>query len=201
MRQIGPHRVTNVSVDSPEIEKLFSDGRQADILYSDPPWGDGNVGMWHTVAERDNPGLKVPRLSHDSLMNRIMDLIDRFVSGHVFIEMGNRWADDLLDRMRRIGLDGLQVIDLVYNGGAKNLPNKLLYGSKVRPVQIDILTGLIGGKCSRQAVALTATRGGIVFDPCCGKGYSAAAALAAGMEFRGNEFNPLRLERTIARLG
>lgn len=42
--------------------------------------------------------------------------------------------------------------------------------------------------------------GGIVLDPCCGKGYSAKAALELGMKFRGNELNSKRLAETIARL-
>lgn len=38
---------------------------------------------------------------------------------------------------------------------------------------------------------------GAVFDPCCGKGYTARAAVAAGMKFRGIELNPKRAAVTI----
>jgi predicted methyltransferase len=38
---------------------------------------------------------------------------------------------------------------------------------------------------------------GAVFDPCCGKGYTARAAVASGMMFRGIELNPKRAAVTV----
>ena len=49
-----------------------------------------------------------------------------------------------------------------------------------------------------RAVRVVLVPGGVVLDPCCGKGFTARAAVAAGMRFRGVELNPARAEVTVA---
>ena len=200
MKQIGPHRVTNLSIDRPQVSDLFNDGAKADILYSDPPWGDGNVKFWATKASKDT-GRPVQAISYDALVTAFFDLIAKHVSGHVFIETGMRWADDMTARMLAIGLHNLETVRLQYRSGGKLYPNVLLFGSFLDGhAGLSKLEGQYGARVARDAIALLAQEGGILFDPCCGMGYSAAAALAHGMQFRGNELNPVRLEKTIARL-
>lgn len=42
IQTIGPHKVTNASVEQPEVDQMLV-GERVSILYSDPPWGDGNL--------------------------------------------------------------------------------------------------------------------------------------------------------------
>lgn len=197
MKQIAAHRVTNLNVVDPGVDELFSDGRKALILYSDPPWGEGNTKYWATMATKMT-GKPHASVGYEALIGRIFDLIGKRVKGHVFIETGLRWEDDTLRRMALVGLRNVERTSLRYGGGLENI---LLFGSFAGGrADLSRLTGKSGAKVAEEAIAPLAVPGEILFDPCCGMGYSARAALLHGMEFRGNELNAKRLEKTIARL-
>ena len=200
MRTIGPHRITNLNVIDPGVEALFDDGRKADVFYSDPPWGDGNVKFWATKAKKDT-GQEFASIKYAEMLDRIYALIGNLVTGHVFMETGLRWLDANVERFKALGLQDIQTVRLLYKGGGKWLENVMIYGS-VHGDGVDIAQfhHRSGQQLVSEAVALVARPGGIVFDPCCGMGYSAQAALNNGMEFRGNELNPVRLQKTIRRL-
>jgi hypothetical protein len=193
---VGPHRVTNLNIIHPGVNELFDDGRKASILYSDPPWGEGNTKYWATMARKT--GQNVETVTYEALIGRIFDLVAKFVSEHVFIETGLRWKNDTLERMARVGLKNIEATDLTYGGGFQNA---LLFGSFVGGVgDLSRVKGMAGGKVAELAIQSLAREGDILFDPCCGMGYSARAALLNGMQFRGNELNAQRLQKTIARL-
>lgn len=198
MKQIGPHRVTALDILDAGVDELFSDGRKAAILYCDPPWGDQHVKFFATQARKDT-GRPFRPISYEALIARLFDLVIRHVSGHVFIEIGLRWEDDMRARMHRIGLRNIERAGVVY--GHKRHDNALLFGSFANGrAALSRVEGMSGATVAREAVAPLAERGGILFDPCCGLGLSAVAALRNGMEFRGNELNPVRLEKTIVKL-
>lgn len=200
IRSFGPHIVSNASVDHPQVDDLFADGRKAKIYYSDPPWGEGNTKYWATMATK-NTGQTIPSIGYEALINRIMGLIKTHVYGQVFIETGLRWEEDTIQRMKAIGLSNIETARLLYNGGGKKLENVIIFGSFDGSVgDLKRVAGMTGQKVAELAVAPFAEPGAILFDGCCGMGYSAAAAIAHGMEFRGNELNAVRLEKTIARL-
>lgn len=202
-QRIGKHRVTNASVESPVVDLLFDDGRKADVLYSDPPWGDGNVGYWATKASKDT-GEPVPRITYEALISRIFGLIRSHVAGYVFIETGFRWEEDTRARMAQAGVREVDSVTLKYRSGSKWLENVLIAGTIGGGMDhVLALTAVAGGHgpaVARECIARTVSPGGIVLDPCCGMGYTAQAAVDAGAEFRGNELNPVRLAKTIRRL-
>jgi hypothetical protein len=198
LKSIGPHRVTSLSVEDPGVAALFDDGRKATILYSDPPWGDANVKYWATMAKKMT-GQAVEPLRYDVLLDSIFDLIARFVTDHVFLETGLRFEEENLSRMQRIGLKNLSRVELVYDHGKQK--NLLLFGSFTGGrADLAAMENWTGMAIPVEAVRQMAVPGGIVFDPCCGMGYSAHAALRNGMEFRGNELNEKRLAKTVERL-
>lgn len=173
-------------------------------MFSDPPWGDGNVGYWATKASKDT-GREVPRISYEALISRVFDLADRYVTGYVFLETGPRWANDVADRMGRLGLLSVESAMLRYRSGSKWLENVIVAGAKpgnapAHLAALDAVRGQHGAMVARECVRRTAAPGSVVFDPCCGMGYTARAALDNGCEFRGNELNEVRLAKTIARL-
>jgi len=73
MLTIGPHKVNCGSLTSPELDSMLA-GERVDILYSDPPWGDGNLAYWQTM-NRKMTGAETPQVKHDELYDRIMGLV------------------------------------------------------------------------------------------------------------------------------
>ena len=192
---IGNHKITCQSIESPEVDAMLS-GEKVRVLYSDPPWGDGNMKYWVTMNKKMT-GKAFSPLSYDQLLTRIEQLIDRYVDGFVFIETGPRWVDQLLQRFERRYF-GVQSVSMKYSG--KHVC-WLVGASTSRaykyPADFQALGKLTGAPVPRTAVGAVSVPNGIVLDPCCGMGYTARAAVAAGMRFRGNEFNAKRLQKTI----
>lgn len=192
---LGPHRVSHASIESPVVDELLT-GDRVRILYSDPPWGDGNMRYWATMNSKMN-GQSFEPLTYERLLARLRELIERYVDGYVFLETGMKWIDQVEAMMHDAGCRMLNRTQLEYKSGAKTLPCMLVAGSKIAGIGPPKLAGpTMGAGVSRWMVAAAAAPGEIVFDPCCGMGYSARAAVAAGMRFRGNEFNEKRLAKT-----
>ena len=102
MLTIGPHKVTCGSLISGELDTMLA-GERVDILYSDPPWGDGNLAYWQTMNKKMT-GSDVPQVKHDQMYDRILDLINRYVQGFVFLETGMRWGEYVQARLAAVGL-------------------------------------------------------------------------------------------------
>lgn len=192
------HRVQCGNILDPDVDYMFSDGRKARVFYCDPPWGDAMMKLFATMATKDT-GIKFDPSGYEALEARMFQLIERHVYGHVFIETGLRWEAGITARMQALGLKSLSSVKLRYGQRGENV---LLYGTFLAgtPVRLSPLAGMKGPPVPVSAIAQCSAPGEIVFDPCCGLGLSARAARLNGMEFRGNELNPKRLDRTIARL-
>lgn len=196
MISIGGHRLLNASIDSPALDDLLQ-GETVRVLYSDPPWGPGNMKYWSTIS-RKMTGVESPNISFGQLLDRLEHLVARYVDGHVFIEMGERWVDDLLKVMSRT-LRNVEVVPTTYRGGKDLYPAALVHGQtagSTTSVRAKALSGLRDGALSIAAVREVAIKDAIVLDPCCGMGYSARAAIANQMRFVGCELNAARLAKT-----
>ncbi len=193
---IGQHKLTCASLTDPVVDSMLARDK-VDVLFSDPPWGDGNLKYWVTMNKKMT-GKEFSALTNDQMYARIGELVERYVTGNVFIETGPRWQEYVEGWMRDLGLRDIRSVGLMYRAGAVLLPNVLVHGAKPngRPFTITP-SDLRGADLSKACIANVAVPGGIVLDPCCGMGYSARAAVAAEMRFRGNEFNSKRLQKTI----
>ena len=200
MLTIGPHKVTCASLTSGELDTMLA-GERVDILYSDPPWGDGNLAYWKTMNKKMT-GADVPQVKHDEMYDRLLELIATYVHGHVFIETGLRWGDYVIQRFLNAGMVDVASYPLRYTSGSKLMENMLVcatIGTNYKREWITFTPSPYrGAELVRRVVGSVAVPGGIVLDPCCGMGYTARAAVAAGMHFRGNELNQARLDKTIA---
>jgi hypothetical protein len=184
---IGPHRL-RVGSATDDLSVLVD--RQPHVLYSDPPWGDGNMRYWETM-HRKMTGVEVGHVQWRALMESIAHLA--FLAKHVFIEMGPRWADELAEILVARGVPNVNIhYGVVY--GSKNWPLPVIYAGQPYTFAPDFPTK--GYSVPRQAIRSVATPGGLLIDPCCGNGYSARAAIEAGMVFHGNELNAKRAEKT-----
>lgn len=174
---------------------------KADIFYSDPPWGEGNLRYWQTMNHKQTG--ETPReVNFEKFLATIVSQAKRFTQGFVCIEYGVRWADQLKDTAAAYGLHHCDTVAVRYRSGSKILPLHLhvFHVERYQPVDLSDVAGSIGYETVIKTMKKFQKAGGIVLDPCCGKGYSAKAALELGMKFRGNELNSKRLAETIARL-
>ncbi len=196
---IGPHKVNCGSLVSGEVDQMLA-GETVAVFYSDPPWGDGNLAYWKTMAKKMT-GQDLAQVNHDQMYDRIMELIAKHVRGWVFVETGLRWRDYVVQRFLNGNLGAIATFRLQYGSGAKLYDNVLVCGSTVPANPLSDAfnpSGLRGAKLVQYVVGSVARSGGLVLDPCCGMGYTAKAAVAAGMRFAGNELNQARLDKTIA---
>ena len=207
VRAIGPHRVVHGPIQDPRLDRVLAalPGR-AQILYSDPPWGDGNLRYWTTIAHRHD-GLREPDtapLSYEALLLRLREIVDRYVHGFVMIETGIQWVDDVV-RVVYGGLSVPFILPVKYRSGSKWLRNALLIGRNdggaVTRAAWEPLRDGTGLALVRAAVRIAGAGTGYrVLDPCCGMGYTARAAAEAGATFIGNELNAARLDKTVRAL-
>ena len=186
---IGPHRVLCGDVTRGAIARLMGDER-ADVVYCDPPWGPGLLCTFMRAAGVESVAWSIflDRFAESVATHRVPD-------GPIFLEMGLAWVDDLRMACDAHGIRLDRQWGVHYGSGSSLRPSALLYGGPPLPPSFDP-SGLRGAALPRACVMAVGRPGGIVLDPCCGKGYSARAAVAARMAFRGVEIGPLRLKET-----
>ena len=207
---IGPHRVRLGDVTTGIADLMGGD--TADLLYSDPPWGAGNIKYWATM-NRKMTGRVVEPAPLDTFLSAIFGIAQRYARRYVLIEYGVRWRDEIQNRGKAAGLTPRGVIDIRYRGTSKGdglLPLDLhvftVGAQPIPPGYADGVRGSHGFDGVKRAFGplariVTADRpGAIGLDPCCGMGYTAEACKTFGLAFRGNELNEKRLGKTIARL-
>lgn len=192
--EIGPHKLSCSSIESSTVDQMLQ-GTKAKLIYSDPPWGDGNLKYWVTMNKKMT-GKEFTPLSYDQLLARIYELIDNYVDGHIMIETGLRWSEKLQEDLAKRYFHVREIM-LRYDG---NRDNPLIYASTSPDIN---WTGtpecLVGAKSVKELVGAVTEKGDIVIDPCCGMGWTAQACIDNGVVFRGNEFNAKRLQKTINR--
>jgi len=198
---IGVHRVAVGDVQRGAVRE-FMRGERAAIVYSDPPWGEGNLRYWRTHAK-------------DTSRPMWSEFVEEWTSsvsaalipgGAMFVEMGLRWADSFSDSLASVGRPVTARWTTLYGPPSKLLPVALLYSGPTLRDAFDpspLRGPTLPRECVREAAhamrldALPSEFRGAVFDPCCGKGYTARAAVASGMMFRGIELNPKRAAVTV----
>ena len=197
--QIGPHRVRHGSVmDS--LDELMG-AEKADLIYSDPPWGQGNVKYWQTINKKMT-GSEPVDIDFDEFLGRLFEVYRKYAKNLVLIEYGKRWHDQFLGLADRSGFKCLGEVEMVYD--SKNLPLDFFVLAKT-PIALPkgYFEGIYhtkGMASLRASVPSLLHSGNLVLDPCCGMGYTAQISVDNNAIFRGNELNEARLEKTKARL-
>lgn len=205
--QHGIHRVQHGDVTK-GIAQLMQNDR-AHIMYSDPPWGEGNIKYWATQNKKMAGDVNEPAPLAEFL-GAVFGIAAAYVTDYLLIEYGQRWAGEIQTRGVAAGFQPRGIIKLLYRSGGKLLPLDLhVFTRGAQPIPagyIEAVTNTYGYDTLKHAlhplikqVAAAGVRP-IVLDPCCGMGYTAQAAIDCGAAFRGNELNKVRLAKTIARL-
>jgi hypothetical protein len=193
---IGPHKLNNASLMDPSVDQMLG-MEKVNVLYTDPPWGEGNMKYWVSLAQKQT-GKPFQQTTYADLLARIAGFAARYVDGYVFVETGVKWGDQVMKALEPV-CHKLAIQTMQYRSGAKLLECVLVSGvtDPAYPALSLDVSGLRGAALPKAVVASVATPGGIVFDPCCGMGYTAKAAVNAGMRFRGNEVNRHRMQDTV----
>jgi len=123
IQQFGIHKVTNANVADPIVREMLR-GEVVDILYSDPPWGEGNAKYWATIAKR-HMGQDVRQIPCREILTNIFGLVKRHVRGHVFIEYGCKWQEELMG----LFVSNVRCFHRQYYAGSRLLPCITVYGS------------------------------------------------------------------------
>lgn len=201
LQTFGPHVVRNGNVmDSAGIAQLMG-GEQADIIYSDPPWGDGNLKFWSTHL-RKATGQQMTQPPLADFLNQIFTLARQYSKGIFLVEYGIKWDAQVIELGQKYGFHHLGYSTPVYGKPARPLHLHLFskQARDVSPAYFASLNNTTGFETVRRATEPFKVPGGLVLDMCCGLGYSAKMAIHWGMRFRGNELNSERLKETIKKI-
>lgn len=198
----GPHKIKHGSITLGIADLMGSE--KAPLIYSDPPWGAGNVRYWQTINNKMT-GASPQDLSYADYMQALFSIIRQYASGVVLMEYGQKWADQFIDQAATYGLHHSTTVELLYRSGSRLIPCDLhVFGLGFKPSIPHSfrqeITHTHGYNTLKVAFRHFAQPGKIVLDPCCGMGYTAQAALDHSMVFRGNELNAARLQVTANRL-
>ena len=187
------------------VSDLMS-GELADIVYSDPPWGAGNIKYWQTLNKRQNKiGDDYKRVDTplDDFLQQIFKIAAANSRQWFLCEYGVGWRDEIIEMGKKVGFQHLGIANLKYRSGSKLLPLDLHIFAKQRVAlpdgYLESLRDTHGYKTLQIAVPPLVKQGQVILDPCCGMGYTAQIAIDNGLQFRGNELNRSRLNKTIKR--
>lgn len=199
---IGKHRVQCADVMG-GIDSLMQ-GKQADFVYSDPPWGQGNLKYWQTINKR-HTGREPNEINYAEFLPHYFNMVSKYVKDICVIEYGVSWREDVIKVAYDEGFKSLGVFTSMYQA-SKLLPLDIHVFSKSGNVKIPTE---FEAKCLEFKgihvvkyifSALLPDDAELVLDPMCGMGYTAQATIDYGRTFYGNELNKKRLNKTIERL-
>lgn len=164
------------------------------LVYSDPPWNQGNVNSFRTKA-----GLDRAQHRWEELYQRIAEI------GHV------RGLPVWVEGSRVENRFGARVPELIRGGQTSGYapityyrknPAGLYFSGPAHPALGRLLSEL-AGKDDEQTPALVLRAygsSGCVVDPCAGRGLTSREAQKAGWRSITNELNPVRVSVALSRM-
>lgn len=203
--KIGKHKVQRSDVML-GIDELMGSS-QADFLYSDPPWGQGNLKYWQTINKR-HTGREKTDIDYAKFLPFYFEMAYKHIKDLAVIEYGVGWRGDVVLTSQTAGFTHHGIFTSRYGSAAKLLPldvhiisksgnfnmrDKHYFSKKCYELRGQYLVNFIFDY-------LLPNKAKSVLDPMCGMGYTAQAAINKGLKFYGNELNEKRLQKTIDRL-
>lgn len=159
----------------------------ADLLFIDPPWNQGNLTAFYTKAERDD----YQEFSdfEDALFQSIMAIAPHTCYLEVGFQAVERWGY----RLSRI-YHTMQTWDVFYY---KTHRCHIIRGSNNGTMEYDF-TDIDESKCIYKIAEIE--RYNLIGDLCMGQGLVGLASYAAGKPFVGTELNKRRLAVLLQKL-
>jgi hypothetical protein len=152
-----------------------------DMTYTDPPWGQGALTYYSNKA-----GMPTPDWHY--FLEKLISLVKK-TTGFVYIEMGNRWLDDLKFAIESQQGRILKTWEITYEIKRKATLLCATWNPKIQKAPPLNFTGFDDTVTPFMAVASSTKKGNLVFDPCIGLGTTARAALMYGLKIIGFEVN------------
>jgi hypothetical protein len=166
-------------------------GQAPHVVYCDPPWNNGNAAAFRTKA-----GL--PRkVDFTAFLDALLGVV-RGTLRDVFLEMGFANAGLLVERAERCDGKLVRRWPITYY---RRHPCMLLQlrWNDVGGDPPD-LAGMDDDETPGATLTACTQPGDVIFDPCMGRGLTAATAVATECIFLGMELSPWRMSCTLARL-
>ena len=89
---VGNHRVRHGDIME-GIDSLM-EGQKADFIYSDPPWGQGNITYWQTMNVKMNNADR-SAIDYNEFINTYFSIISKYAKDKVVLEYGIKWEEDI----------------------------------------------------------------------------------------------------------
>lgn len=160
---------------------------QADFLFVDPPWNQGNLTAFYTKAERTD------YQAFDAFASVLFQRIGEIAPQVCYIEIGNQFVDDWLQRLGDL-YPYTQRWPVVYY---RKYPTNIIRGSRCGHLDHDYSgmdeSHVIGESARREAYT-------VMGDLCMGQGLVGLAAFATGKPFVGTELNKRRLANLLKKI-
>jgi hypothetical protein len=160
--------------------------KNADLLFVDPPWNQGNINAFYTKADRTD------YRSYTDFVATLFARIREIAPATAYLEIGCRMVDAFYSRLGLL-YPVLQRWPVVYY---RKFPTWLIRGSST-PIDYDF-TGIDEARCISLIAQVEEYR--IIGDLCMGRGLVGLAAYRAGKPFVGTELNPRRLACLLQKL-
>ena len=158
-----------------------------DMVYSDPPWSDGNCKYWRTIANRDNKNIRTYQLKYRNFLKCLKEQLPQDI--HLFIE-GSKHHYNVLENVFKNNYLYYKTFRVYYHLNKEQILS--VFDNK--PIRID-LTGMVDLEYVNTAFEYTQPQA--VLDPCVGLGITATTAYTHNTNFIGFDLNNTRLNRTI----
>jgi hypothetical protein len=189
---VGRHRMVCGDLAGVAGERLLALVERPCRVYVDPPWNLGNINSFRTKA--GVPHTREPFVVFLEAFARYLARIEPVIA---FVEMGRQNQPQL---HRYLQDAGLSVIDCWQTTYYHRHPATLTACSPL-PAIVPALADLTGMDDDDTPLeCLSMMEGGMVVDPCAGRGLTAVVADGLGLPFLGLELSPARTSATLTRL-
>lgn len=206
IQQVNKHKVGNFDIHKvASISKLLGNAK-ADIFYSDPPWGNGNIKYWDTINKKQNDiETSTGNFDAEKFLDIVLSYAVKHTNGWVIIEYGKRWEKLVIAMAEARGLKYCGSVETLYGSKPFNVMDVHYFRTdKVHPIDTTKVHHTVNN-ATVQVVFDSLFTGvdmedKIGIDLCCGLGLTAKACISHNMKFIGNELNKHRLQSTLKRL-
>lgn len=168
-------KVHNIFDRTPDFMK------EADLLFVDPPWNQGNLRSFYTKNE------DILEDTFDDFYQRLFEVIKEIKPRIAYVEIGKEHLADFIMEMRKI-FRYVTFYNSSYYHSQKNVCYIIRGSFKAKKPHLDGLDeeDIIQWICENEDYETIA-------DPCMGQGLVAYYASKSGNKFVGTEMNPKRL--------
>lgn len=161
---------------------------KADLIYTDPPWSDGNCKYWRTIAHKQDNNIESYKLSYHTFLSRLHEQLPHTP---LFIE-GSRLTYNTILNVFGEDYKYNRVFKVFYD---KDIEQRLIFFND-NPIILD-LNDMVDLEYVQAVFTYYNYTTETVLDPCTGLGITPKTAYKFNKNFIGFDLNKTRLDKTI----